>query len=208
VSLSPEALRDLLLSGDVAVARRLLVDAFAAGRSLDEIGDAVVGPAMAQVGTLWARGEIDVYHEHVATQRLWSILVEVRGLLPEPGEQAPLAVGGAPEGDGYVLPSLVVELTLLDLGWRVLNLGPETPMSTLAGAVREHRPRLVWLSITTRRPSPAFLDEYPQLLAAAREGRAGIIVGGQAVTPELQDHLVAAAFGTRLAHLREFTRTL
>jgi hypothetical protein len=119
-----------------------------------------------------------------------------------------VAAGGAPEGDPYVLPSLTVELTLLDLGWRVVNLGPETPMTALATAVRQYRPRLVWLSITTQRPASAFLDDYPRLIEATRTCLAGLIVGGQGVTPELQHRLVAAAFGTRLAHLREFARTL
>jgi excisionase family DNA binding protein len=206
--LSGEALCRLLLAGDVGVARRLLLEAYSAGRALDELGDAVVAPAMTQVGELEARGVIGIHHEHLATQRLWAILMELHALLPEPGERAPLALGGAPEGDPYLLPGLTVELTLLDLGWRALNLGPETPMPVLAQAVREHRPRLVWLSITARRPAPSLVDAYPLVAEAARARHAGIIVGGQGVTPELQHHLAAAAFGTRLAHLREFARTL
>jgi excisionase family DNA binding protein len=195
-SLSPGALGDLLLAGDVAIARRLLLDAYAAGRPLDELGDAIVAPTMARVGTLWANGEIDVYQEHLATQRLWSLLLELRALVPVPTERAPIAVGGAPEGDPYVVPSLTVELTLLDLGWRVLNLGPETPMAALAVAVRQHRPRLVWI------------EGYPQMVDAAGAERAGVIVGGQGLTVELQHRLVPAAFGARLAHLKEFARAL
>jgi excisionase family DNA binding protein len=206
--LSAEGLADLLLGGDVDIARRMLFEAYGAGRSLDELGDAVVGPAMARVGALWAAGEIDVAQEHLATQRLWSILVELRGVLPAPGNRAPMAVGGAPEGDPYVLPGLTVELTLLDLGWRVLNVGPETPMAVLGEAVRRHRPRLVWLSITTRQPAPAFLEEYPRLIDATRASRAGLIVGGQGLTAALQRELVPGAFGIRLAQLREFARML
>jgi excisionase family DNA binding protein len=206
--LSPESLADLLLAGDVALARRLLFDAYGAGQPLDALGDAIIGPAMARVGTLWAGNEIDVYQEHLATQRLWLLLLELRGLVPTAGERAPLAAGGAPEGDPYVLPCLVVELTLLELGWRVLSLGPETPMASLAAAVRQHRPRLVWISITSQHPAPAFLEGYARLVDATRAERAAIIVGGQGLTSELQHRLVAAAFGTRLAHLREFARAL
>lgn len=206
--LTPEGLAHLLLGGDVAVARGLLAGAFAAGRPLDELGDGLVAAAMARIGTWWAEGTIDVSQEHLATQRLWALLVELRRLLPVPGRRAPVAVGGAPEGDPYVLPSLVVELTLLDLGWRAVNLGPDTPVTALATAVRQHRPRLVWLSITTRRPAPALLDDYPRLVEATRACRAGLIVGGQGVAPELQHRLIAAAFGTRLAHVREFAQTL
>jgi excisionase family DNA binding protein len=206
--LTPEGLEDLLLAGDVVVARRLLSDALAAGRRLDELGEGIVAPAMARIGTRWAEGTIDVSQKHLATQRLWALLAELRGLLPVPRGRAPVAAGGAPEGDPYVLPSLTVELTLLDLGWRVVNLGPETPMTALATAVRQPRPRRVWLSITSQRPASAFLDDCPRLIEATRTCLAGLIVGEQGVTPALQHRLVAAAFGTRLAHVREFARTL
>jgi hypothetical protein len=52
-------------------------------------------------------------------------------------------VGGALESDPYVVPSLTVELTFLDLGWRAVNLGPEMPVAGLVAAVPEYRPRLV-----------------------------------------------------------------
>jgi excisionase family DNA binding protein len=207
-ALTPEALGDLLLLGDVASARRLLVDAYAAGRPMDDLGDSIVAPAMARVGAQWARNEIDVYQEHLVTQRLWALLLELRSFVRAPGDRAPLAAGGAPEGDPYVLPSLLIELTLRELGWRVLNLGPETPMPSLAAAVHAHLPRLVWISITSHQLAPAFLEAYPRLVDATRAGAVGVIVGGQGLTPDLQDKLVAAAFGTRLAHLREFARAL
>ena len=35
---------------------------------------------------------------------------------------------------------------------------------------------------------------------------AAVMVGGQGTTAELQDRLVASAFGTRLAHLKAFAR--
>jgi hypothetical protein len=81
-------------------------------------------------------------------------------------------------------------------------------MAALATAVRQPQPRLVSLSITTRRPAPAFLEGYPRLVEATRAGRVGVIVGGQGITSELQERLVAAAFGTRFAHVKEFARAL
>jgi excisionase family DNA binding protein len=205
--LSPESLGDLLLE-DVASARRLLLDAYTTGQPIDELGDRILAPAMTRIGAMWAQGVIDVAQEHLVTQRLSALLAELRGLLASPASGAPRATGGAPEGDPYVLPSLLVELTLLELGWHVLNLGPETPMSALAAAVRRHQPRLVWISITTQHPAPAFLEEYGALVDAKRAARAGVIVGGQGLTVELQSQLVPATFGTRLLHLKEFARSL
>jgi len=63
-------------------------------------------------------------------------------------------------------------------------------------------------AITTQHTSPAFLEGYPQMVEAAGTERAGVIVGGQGLTVELQHRLVPAAFGRRLAHLKEFARAL
>jgi excisionase family DNA binding protein len=201
---TPEALAGLLLRGDTSVARTLVLDQFRRGRALDELLDRLVAPAMAWLGAQWADGKIDVYEEHVATLRAWSILVELRSLLPIPLDRAPLALGGSPEGDPYLLPTLMAELTLADMGWRTVNIGPNTPVSSLLEAVTRHRPRLVWLSVTSMKPSASFFEGYPRLFEAAQAKGASVIIGGQGLTATLQDRLVASGFGTRLAHLKAF----
>lgn len=201
---TPEALAGLLLRGDTSVARTLVLDQFRRGRALDELLDRLVAPAMAWLGAQWADGKIDVYDEHVATLRAWSILVELRSLLPIPLDRAPLALGGSPEGDPYLLPTLMAELTLADMGWRTVNIGPNTPVTSLLEAVTHHRPRLVWLSVTSMKPSASFFEGYPRLFEAAQAKGASVVIGGQGLTAALQDRLVASGFGTRLAHLKAF----
>ncbi|MET0851866.1 MAG: B12-binding domain-containing protein, partial [Candidatus Rokuibacteriota bacterium] len=205
---SPEALAGLLVRGDTAVARSMVIGEFNAGQRLEEILDRLVASAMIEIGAQWARGALDVYEEHLATLRVWSILVELRGMLPVPPPSAPLALGGAPEGDPYMLPTLMAELTLADMGWRTANLGPDTPVESFLGAIEAQEPRLVWVSITSRTPRRAFFEGYPRMFDAAESRGIRIALGGQGLTPELQDRVVASAFGTRLAHLKAFARTL
>ena len=197
-------LADLLLRGDTDVARTLLLDQLRAGQPLDEILDRLVAPSMAHIGALWAQKQIDVYEEHLVTLCAWAILFELRGLLPAAGAKAPIAVGGAPPGDPYVLPCLMAEMVLIDLGWRTINTGPDTPLASLRHAIEEHRPALVWLSITTRRLRPDFFADYALLFETAQSHRTRVVLGGQGVTPGLQDRVIASAFGTRLAHLKAF----
>jgi excisionase family DNA binding protein len=206
-SVTPEALAGLLLRNDTDVARTLIFEQFRGGRALDDLLDRLVAPAMAWVGTEWADGGIDVYQEHVATLRVWRILVELRGLLPTPSDRAPLALGGAPEGDPYLLPTLMAELTLADMGWRTVNIGPNTPVASLFEAVTRHRPRLVWLSVTSMKPTRSFFEGYPRLFEGAQAKGASVVIGGQGLTAALQDRLVASGFGTRLAHLKAFARS-
>lgn len=204
---TPEALAGLLLRDGTDVARTLILEQFRGGRALDDLLDRLVAPAMARVGTEWAEGKIEVYQEHLATLRLWRILVELRGLLPTPSDRAPLALGGAPEGDPYLLPTLMAELTLADMGWRTVNIGPNTPVASLFEAVMRHRPRLVWLSVTSMKPHASFFEGYPRLFESAQAKGASVVIGGQGLTAALQDRLVASGFGTRLAHLKAFARS-
>jgi len=205
---TPEALAGLLMRGDTGVARTLVLDQFRGGRALDDLLDRLVSPAMARLGQQWADGKIDVFQEHAATLRAWSILVELRGLLPAPPDKAPLALGGSPEGDPYLLPTLMAELTLAEMGWRTINVGPNTPVTSLLEAVTRHRPRLVWLSVTSMKPRTGFFEGYPGLFETAQGKGASVVIGGQGLTPQLQDRLVASGFGTRLAHLKAFARSL
>jgi len=205
---SPDALADLLLQGETTVARTVLLNEFTRGRDLADMLDRLVAPTMVRIGTLWADGTINVYQEHLATQRVWRILLELRGLLAAAPADAPLAVGGAPEGDPYLLPTLMAELTLREMGWRTLSLGPDVPVASLAAAVARLRPRLVWVSLTSTQVRPAFFEGYDAFYEQAAEGGTAVAIGGQGLTPALQDRLVASAFGTLLAHLRAFARGL
>jgi excisionase family DNA binding protein len=205
---TPESLAELLLREDVAISRALVLDEFRRGRAVDDLLDRLVAPAMARVGALWAEGAIDVYQEHAATHRAWWILVELRDLLPEPPVEAPLALTASPEGDPTLLPGLMAELTLVEAGWRALNLGPDLPASSLRNAVEAHRPRLVSVSLSSHEVRPRFFEDYPRVLEAAHAVGAAVMLGGQSLTPGLQDRLVATAFGTRLAHLKAFAAEL
>jgi excisionase family DNA binding protein len=203
-ALTPTGLARLLLDGETEAARTLLLRQFSGGRALEEMLDRLVAPAMAEVGTLWERKQLDVYQEHLATQRAWRILIELRALVPAPAAGAPLALGAAPEGDPYQLPALMAEMTLAEMGWRTANLGPDVPVESLQLALLRDRPALVWLSVTSRRVARRFFAGYPRLFKAAQERGVALVLGGQGLTPKLQDQLVATAFGTRLAHLKAF----
>src|SRR6185295_4690535 len=97
----------------------------------------------------WEAARIDVWQEHRGTQLLAAALYDLKGELEARSERSrPVAVGGAPEGDPYLLSTLLAQLVLLDAGWEAVNLGPNTPLASLTKAMRALRPRLVWLSVS------------------------------------------------------------
>jgi methanogenic corrinoid protein MtbC1 len=119
-----------------------------------------------------------------------------------------LAIGGGPEGDPYVLANLMAEMVLLDLGWEVTNLGPNTPLASLVAATAANPPRLVWLSISQVVDREIFLKQYIELFQNANRRGIAIAVGGLGLTEELRVQMPYTSFGDGLTHLAAFARSL
>jgi excisionase family DNA binding protein len=204
-----KSLADALESGDGRTARATLRRAYHAGVSVESLADDVVSPVMAEIGHGWETERLDVWEEHRASLLCGAGLYELKLELEARAERdRPLALGAAPEGDPYSLPSLLAEMVLLDGGWRAVNLGPNTPLVSLTNAMRELRPRLVWISVTHLPSKEDFLEEYRTFYRAAEQQGVAVAVGGQALTDAIRSQMSYTAFGDGMAHLAALARTL
>ena len=205
-----ESLGEALCEGRVLEAKALIESFHRSARGATALADSLIRPVMAQIGHGWMVGLIDVYQEHLATQIVAAALGDLIARVPQAikGPDVPLALGAAPEGDLSFLPVLLGEFVLRELGWRVLNLGANLPLRSLANAVDDHRPRLVFLTINHMSDEQRFLREYRSFSEVAAAHRVAVILGGRALVPELRSELVFASFGDRMTHLSEFARRL
>ncbi len=202
-------LTEALERGDARTVQRIVLGSYRSGLALEVLADEVVAPAMHQIGHDWEAGRLDVYEEHRGTQAIAAALFALKALLEKTALRSmPVALGGAPEGDWTLLPSLLAELILMDLGWKVVNLGPNTPLASFRKAITEIRPKLVWISASHGLESPAVQEQLLRLAEEVEQRRSTVIFGGRGFVPEFQQRLGPGKFGRCLADLAHLAKSL
>lgn len=198
-----------LLEGERAEASAILRRAYNSGVAIEILADQVIGPAMAKVGRDWETARIDVWQEHRATQLCATALYDLKVELDARAEKnRPVAVGAAPEGDPYLLPTLLAQYVLIDAGWEAINLGPNTPLPSLTKALKELRPKLLWLSASYLPSNAAFIDAHKELYRVAERHGVAVAVGGQALGQSIRSAIPYTTHGDGLSHLAAFARAL
>ncbi|MFO0947032.1 MAG: B12-binding domain-containing protein [Planctomycetota bacterium] len=189
--------------------RQIVLATYRQGTPMATIADEIIAPVMSKVGHDWEIGRMDVYEEHRATQLLAGALFELKAHLEASSRgRRPIAIGGAYEGDYYLLPSLLAQMVLIDLGWNAINLGPNTPLASLRKALRDHKPSLIWLSLSYMTDPDSFKREYLEFHAEADRDSIAVILGGQALGPELRASIPYTAYGDGLQTLGSFAKSL
>ena len=203
------ALVEVLLRGDAAAVRSLVRGAYDSGLPVQRLADLVIAPAMRRVGHDWQTGRIDVWHEHRGTQLCAAAVHQLHAELEMRTERRrPVALGGALQGDPYQLASSLAQLVLLDAGWEAVNLGPNTPFESLGKALRELRPKLIWLSVSHVENAKEFLREYQSFERFASHRGVAIAVGGQGLIESVRSKMLYTTHGDCLSQLAAFARQL
>ncbi len=132
---------------DEAGAQRAL-DSLLAALTLDVVLRDVLLPYLHELGERWERGEVSVAQEHFASNLIRGRLMSLarswdRGM-------GPRALLACVEGERHDLPLVCFGLTLRGHGWRISYLGADTPIASLAEALRTLAPDAVVVSGTVR----------------------------------------------------------
>jgi excisionase family DNA binding protein len=170
---------ELLEADDASAARAMLLALYASGWPVAAICDGLMRFALERIGTLWHDGPAGISVEHRATDTCVRALAELRALFAPAAFDAPVAIGGAPGGDPYLLPSMMAAAVLADLGYRDYNLGADTPFETLAQAADRYRPRLVWVAMSSADRDGRQRARLVDLAAALAAHGAALVVGGR-----------------------------
>ena len=201
-------LYNYLREGKAESARGLLFSLYLNGRSVAQIVDGPLSSAMESLGEIWKSEDCGIFWEHRATDIVISAVSRLRMLIPPRDDSAPAAVGAAPPGDPYILPTLCATAVLESQGLNAVNLGPDTPISSLQLATEALRAQLVWLSVSVVENPLELQEELLGLATALRKPAVPFIIGGsKAHLLELPDSALSHV-GSSMSELEAMVKGL
>jgi DNA-binding transcriptional MerR regulator len=141
-------------------------DALLARLSIDALLRDVIVPYLHELGERWERGEVSIAQEHFASTLLRGRLLGLargwgRGI-------GPVAVLACAPGEQHDLGLLAFGLALRARGWRIVYLGTDTPIASVADAARSCSPAVVVVSAVDPRAFRRHAEELRQLALDTR----------------------------------------
>jgi DNA-binding transcriptional MerR regulator len=148
-----------------------VLDSLLATTTIDTVLATVVMPYLHELGERWERGDASIAQEHFASAVLRGRLLGLargwgRGL-------GPLIVLACAPGEQHDLGLIAFGLALRGRGWRVVYLGADTPLTSVADAA--HASDAVFVVVSAVTPK-RFREHRDELRALAREQR--LCLGG------------------------------
>lgn len=140
-----------------------------------------VAPLLSTIGEAWARKELEVGHEHFASEIIREFL-SARWRPMSERSQGPRVVCGTLEKEDHVLGLHMAAVVLSLAGARVVFLGAGTPVAELVETAGETESRAVVLSAaegTDRRK----LEREVKELVRALPPKTTVVVGGRGFEP-------------------------
>ncbi len=194
------AFREALCLGQEATCRHILQERIACGWTPTEAAENLITDAMCSIGEAWKCGQLDVYQERRGCDIALRLVNELRASLPRLAPNAPVAIGGSPEGDPYQLPTALVELALRQVGWQATSLGSNVPIESFRQATHDCSPRLVWLSVSTVADPIEFVSQVNEFADRLGEN-VPLLVGGRGLDDVIRPRLRYTAHCDNLKHL-------
>ena len=115
-----------------------VLDETLAAFGLEAVLRDVILSTLRQVGADWEQGTLEISQEHFASNLIRGRLLSLARLWSRGG--GPLALLACAPGEAHDISLLAFGVLLRSYGWRILFLGADTPISTLAQTAKTTRP--------------------------------------------------------------------
>lgn len=125
-----------MVAGDEAGAWAVVEAALASGAEPADVHLDVLVPALRGIGDGWAAGELTVADEHRAAGVAQRLIGRLGPRFARRGRTRGTVVIGEPAGEQHSLPSAILRDLLRGAGFRVVDLGADTPTASFVESCR------------------------------------------------------------------------
>ena len=206
---SDSALFNSLIVGCEEATANILVNAYLNGKSLTQIFDDLVCPALRKVGELWFAGKISITQEHLAARAARDGIYKLRNALTVPEMNGAFAMCCSLEGDFHELPTYLAQISIENEGWEVVNFGANTPLYSLAEEVMQYQPALVCISVTVLSDLERLSRDYKNFTEQTAKYKIPIVLGGAVFQNEqICRRFPAELYARSFAELAAYTNNL
>jgi methanogenic corrinoid protein MtbC1 len=172
-----------MLAGDDGGSWGVVEAAIASGMEPRDFYCDVLTPVLHSIGRLWEGGEIGVEDEHLASNVAAGIIGRLGPRFASRGRTKGTVVVAMPAGERHDLGLAMLADILRSDGYRVLNLGADTPAPAMLSALDgiEDLSAVALGIVDSER-----LDAAASLIASIRDavGSAPVMVGGAAIADD------------------------
>ena len=198
-----------LVAGAEAEAVNLLITAHLHGKTLTDIFDDLICPAMNCIGELWYKGDLSVAQEHLATRTAQSAIHTLRRTLPVPEMRGELAMCCGIEGDFHELPTHLAQMTIENEGWEVLNFGANMPLHSMTEEILQHLPELICISATLMPDIERISRDYKDFRERIGKLKIPVIIGGRAFSDgQIRNRFPAEFYAETFNDVAEFVKNI
>lgn len=157
-----------------------------------------IGELLNEIGDRWARGDLSVAQEHIASATLARALAVLTETLAVPAE-ANRCLLATVEGEEHTLGLSVADVCLREAGWRSEWIGNRSRRIDICERVKAGRVQMVGLSASAAMNDSRVLRAQVRIVGSACQ-RAGVplVLGGTGGWPD------PPAFGTRVRSWHDF----
>ena len=125
----------------------VLLDSSRHAGTLTEFVTNTVAPLLTSIGVAWAKGEIEVYHEHLCSSLIERYL-HTELLLYKPRGGFPIILFATPPEEQHALGLLMAEVILAEQGAKTISLGRSIPLNHMKLAAMSCQANIVALSFS------------------------------------------------------------
>jgi 5-methyltetrahydrofolate--homocysteine methyltransferase len=190
-----EDLKEAVIKGDAAGAKRLCRQSLAQGKPAKEILAQALLPGMEEVGRLFREGEYFLPHVILAAKAMEAGMEELRPMLARTDSKLRTKVAlGTVHGDLHDIGKNLVGMLMLGGGFEVVDLGRDVPVERFVQAVKEQGVQIIGMSALLTTTMPAMAKTVQALTQGGLRDRVKVMVGGAPVSQGYADEIGADGY--------------